>query len=90
MRANKRASEGFEESACVYCKLAGIHHTKARHKCIQDIEKSAMTSLEGDVRQAKSQRKCSAINAFEMDSEKGRMATMEGFPFYDIPEIRLF
>ena len=30
----------------------------------------------------------SARGAFEMDSENGKLAPMEGFTFYNIPEIR--
>ena len=29
-----------------------------------------------------------ARDAFEMDSENGRLAPMEGFSFYNVPEIR--
>ncbi len=31
----------------------------------------------------------STRGAFEMENESGRMATMEGFPFYNIPAIRV-
>ncbi len=88
MKAEGRASEDFKNWQVHIHDLAEGHFSVAGHKCIQDIERRTLTVLEGDARHYKSRGRCSAVrDAYVMEGENGRMATMEGSPFYNIPEI---